>query len=77
MEFSDFQTDALSGNLAGEVRLAYWHHDGEVIPVTGGSISATMMEAAKTMKMSRNLKQYDNMEIPAVIRLEDVSVTGA
>lgn len=77
VEFSDFQTDALSGNLAGEIRLAYWHHDGEVIPVTGGSISATMMEAAKTMKMSRNLKQYDNMEIPAVIRLEDISVTGA
>ena len=76
VEFSDFQVDALSGNLAGEIRLAYWHHGKEVTPVTGGSISATLLEAGKTMKLTRALRQYDNMEIPAAIRLEDVSVTG-
>jgi PmbA protein len=76
VEFSDFQTDPLSGNIAGEIRLAYWHHGGEVTPVYGGSISGTMLSLAKTMKMSENLRQYDCMEIPAVVRLEDVDITG-
>ena len=34
------------------------------------------MRTKKTMKLTRALRQYDNMEIPAAIRLEDVSVTG-
>ncbi len=76
VEFSDFQTDSLSGNIAGEIRLAYWHHGGEVTPVYGGSISGTMLSLAKTMKMSKHLRQYDCMEIPAVVRLEDVDITG-
>ena len=76
VEFSDFQVDALSGNLAGEIRLAYWHHDGTVTPVTGGSISGSMLSLVSDMAMSRELRQYDYMEIPAMIRLEGVSVTG-
>ncbi len=76
VEFSDFQTDALSGSLGGEIRLAYWHHDGITTPVTGGSISASMLENAASMRMSKELRQYDNMEVPAAIRLENVSVTG-
>ena len=76
VEFSDFQVDPLSGNLGGEIRLAYWHHDGIVTPVTGGSISGSMLSLAPAMKMSKELRQYNNMELPAVIRLEQVSVTG-
>ena len=76
VEFSDFQADALSGDIAGEIRLAYWHHGGTVTPVTGGSISGSLIELAPSMKMSAGLRQYDSMVVPAVVRLENVSVTG-
>ena len=76
VEFSNFQVDELSGNIAGEIRLAYWHHGGEVTPVTGGSVSAALLAVLPSMKMSRDLVRYDNMEIPSLIRLENVSVTG-
>ena len=76
LEFSDFQVDPLNGSLGGEIRLAYWHHGGESTPVTGGSLSASMLENAPSMRMTKELRQYNNLEIPAAILLEQVSVTG-
>ena len=77
VEFSDFQVNPLTGDIAGEIRLAFWHHGTEVTPVTGGSVSGNMKEFAKTIRFSRETRQYDWMEIPAVTRLKDVTVTGA
>ena len=77
VEFSDFQVNALTGDIAGEIRLAFWHHDGEIIPVTGGSVSGNMKNFAGTIRFSRETRQYDRFEIPAVTRLKDVTVTGA
>ena len=77
MEFSDFQVDSMNGDLAGEIRLAYWHKDGKRIPVSGGSISGNMRDFLAGMRMSRDSRQYDRMRIPALTRLKNVSVTGA
>ena len=77
VEFSDFQVDALTGDIAGEIRLAFWHHGGQVTPVTGGSVSGNMKNYSKTIRFSRETRQYDRLEIPAVTRLRDVTVTGA
>ena len=76
VDFSDFQADPLSGSIGGEVRLAYWHHGGEVTPVTGGSISGNMLTLMRSMKMTKELTRYDNMEVPERIRLSGMSVTG-
>ncbi len=76
VEFSDFQVNPLTGDVAGEIRLAFWHHDGQITPVTGGSVSGNMKQFAKTIRFSRETKQYDWWEIPAVTRLKDVTVTG-
>jgi PmbA protein len=76
VEFSDFQVDSLSGDIAGEIRIGYWHHGGETTVVTGGSISGNMLEAARTMTFSCETKQYDTYVIPAVTRLEGLRVTG-
>ena len=77
VEFSDFQVSPFNGDLAGEIRLAYWHDGDRVTPVSGGSVSGTMSELVKTMRFSREQRQYDTMLIPAVTRLSGVSVTGA
>ena len=76
VEFSDFQVDAMAGDIAGEIRLGYWHHGGETTVVTGGSVTGNMLEAMKTMRFSSETVQYDSAVIPAVTRLEDLRITG-
>ena len=75
-EFSDFQVDGMTGDLFGEIRLAYWHENGAVTPVTGGSLSGSMRELAEEMRFTRERRQYDNWLIPAATLLEGVTVTG-
>ena len=76
VEFSDFQVDSIAGDIAGEIRLGYWHHGGETTVVTGGSVTGNMLEAMKTMRFSAETVQYDGFVIPAVTRLEDLRITG-
>ena len=77
VEFSDFQVDFVTGDIAGEIRLGYLHKDGKTIPVSGGSVSGSMSELVKHMQFSKESRQYDNMLIPAVTRLNGATVTGA
>ena len=77
VEFSDFQVDPMSGDIAGEIRLGYWHHGGKVTIVTGGSVSGSMNSAAPDMRFSRETIQYDRREIPRATLLRQLTVTGA
>ena len=77
VEFSDFQVDDITGDIAGEIRLAYLHQDGKVTPVSGGSVSGSMPELAKTMRFSKESRQYNCHLIPSVTRLQGVTITGA
>ena len=77
VEFSDFQVDAIAGNIAGEIRLGYLHEGDSVKIVSGGSVSGTMLDFMKHLSLSKEQKQYNNMLIPALTRLKDVTVTGA
>ena len=74
VEFSDFQVSAITGDIAGEIRLAYLHRDGRTVPVTGGSVSGNMRDLR--LRFSSDLSQYDSHLVPAVTRLENVHVTG-
>lgn len=76
VEFSGFEVDSMSGDIAGEIRVGYWHHNGETTVVTGGSVSGNMLEAAKEMTFSRETRQYDTHIIPAVTRLENLRIAG-
>ena len=76
VEFSDFQVDSVTGDLFGEIRLAYWHDGESVTPVSGGSISGSMRELAGEMFLSRESAQYDNWRIPASTLVKGVTVTG-
>lgn len=77
VEFSDFQVDALSGNIFGEIRLGYLHDGDQVTPVYGGSVSGNMQTYLKNMFISKETKQYDHTVIPALTRLENVTFTPA
>ncbi len=76
VEFSDFQVDAMSGDIAGEIRLAYWHDGEKTVPVSGGSVTGSMLTLARTLRMSREQRQYDHLLIPAVTALDGVTIAG-
>lgn len=76
VEFSDFQVDAMTGDIFGEIRLAYWHDGDKVTPVSGGSISGSMLDFVKEMYLSEETVQYNNLRIPALTLLKNVTVTG-
>lgn len=77
VEFSDFQVSPLNGDIAGEIRLAYWHDGkGNVTAVSGGSVSGSLSELLTAMQFSKESRQYNNMRIPAVTRLNGATVTG-
>ena len=77
VEFSDFQVDDITGDIAGEIRLAYLHQGGKVTPVSGGSVSGSMPELVKTMRFSKESRQYNCHLIPSVTRLQGVTIAGA
>ena len=77
VEFSDFQVDSVTGDIFGEIRLGYYHDGENVRIITGGSVSGSMAQFVKNMHFSKELVQYNNVKIPAVTRLADVTITGA
>ncbi len=76
VEFSAFQIDPVSGDLAGEIRLGYLHQGDQVTIVSGGSVSGNMAELTGSIRFSRETSQYDHFLIPTVTRLRNVSVAG-
>ena len=76
VEFSGFQVDSMTGDIFGEIRLAYWHDGEAVTPVTGGSVSGNLRDLLGELWLSRETVQYDNWSIPAVTRLKGVTVAG-
>lgn len=78
VEFSDFQVDSMTGDIFGEIRLAYYHDgEGHVTAVSGGSVSGNMQDNIAHMRMSKETRQYANAVIPAVTRLEIINIAGA
>lgn len=74
--FSGFSLNPMDGTFGGEIRLAYWHHDGIITPVTGGSISGSIKTCLANWKMSRETAVYDYAEIPHYTRLTGISIAG-
>ena len=77
VEFSDFSVNPITGDIAGEIRLAYLHDGDEVTVVSGGSVSGNVNELFQNVGFSKELRQYNNAVVPAVVRLENVTISGA
>ena len=76
VEFSGFQVDYMTGDIFGEIRLAYWHDGQTVTPVTGGSVSGNLGDLLGELYLSAETVQYDNWSIPAVTRINGITVAG-
>ncbi len=75
--FSDFQMNSMSGYLGGEIRLAYLiEADGTVTPVTGGSVSCSLMEKQSELLFSTERFESGAYEGPYAVRIKAVSVAG-
>ena len=78
VEFSDFQVDGMTGDIFGEIRLAYYRDGkGNVTPVSGGSISGNMADNLANLGLSAQTRQYSSAVIPSVTRLNHITISGA
>ncbi|HWR11223.1 MAG TPA: metallopeptidase TldD-related protein [Rectinemataceae bacterium] len=74
--FSDFRLDSVTGDFGAEIRLAYWFDGKRRIPVTGGSISASVSELRSTMRRSAECALASRSFCPKAVLLNGVSITG-
>lgn len=77
VNFSDFQMDSFSGHFGGEIRLAFLCEDGRRIPVTGGSINGTILEAQKNFVFSAETQVESRFEGPVAVCMEGIRVAGS
>ena len=76
VNFSDFQMDSLSGFFGGEIRLAYYNDGEKIVPVTGGSVNGTIIDAQKDFEFSKETQEPSTFAGPKAILLKDISVAG-
>ena len=74
--FSDFQMDSMSGHFGGEIRLAYLIDGDSAVPVTGGSVNGSILEAQKNLTFSTDRYLSIWYDGPYAMRLTGVSVAG-
>ena len=77
VNFSDFQMDSYSGHFGGEIRLAFLYDGEKRIPVTGGSINGSILEAQKNLNFSSETQVDKEFEGPAAVCLTGVKVAGS
>ncbi len=77
VNFSDFQMDTFDGHFGGEIRLGFLYDGEKRIPVTGGSINGSILDAQKNLVFSRETQVEKNFQGPAAVCLEGVNVAGS
>lgn len=76
VSFSDFQTNPLTGDFGGEIRLARYFDGEKLTSVTGGAISANIGDVHSTMKLSKEVGQQDNFIGPKHIFFDGLEIVG-
>ncbi|MBR5741198.1 MAG: hypothetical protein IKX91_01460, partial [Firmicutes bacterium] len=74
--FSDLRVDPMSGEFGGEVRLGYWSDGEKTVPVTGFSISGSLIEAQKTMETTTDRYTSTPYDGPFAFLLKGLTVSG-
>ncbi len=68
--------DSFSGHFGGEIRLAYLIDGEKAIPVTGGSVNGSILEAQKDIVFSTDRFKSENYSGPYAMMLHGVAVAG-
>jgi predicted Zn-dependent protease len=74
--FSSYDVDPDTGDFGGEVRLAYVFDGSERRPVSGGSITGSLMENRGLIRLSRETALSGSMLGPEAMLLPSVSISG-
>jgi predicted Zn-dependent protease len=74
--FSSYDVDADTGDFGGEVRLAYVFDGSERRPVTGGSITGSLLENRGRLRLSSEIALSGAMLGPEALLLPSVSIAG-
>jgi PmbA protein len=77
LRFSHFEPHPVSGAFSGEIRTGYFLRKGEKIPIKGGSVSGSMVEAFRRARFSREETRRKAYRGPAAVRLEPLALAGA
>lgn len=76
IKFSDFQMDSLTGDFFGEIRLALLKDGNNLIPLTGGSLSANIRDVQNNFIFSKEVQNLGAYKFPAAIKLNNVQISG-
>lgn len=76
LRFSDFQMNPLTGDFGGEIRLALLKKQGQLIPFTGGSLSANIKELQNDITLSKELYKNASYITPKAIKFKGVQISG-
>ena len=76
VEFSDFYVDSITGDFAGEIRLAHYYDGNSVKPFTLGAISGNIKDVQEEMYFSKEKQQINNYHGPKMLQFFNGSITG-
>lgn len=76
VNFSGFNMNPFTGYFGGEIRLGFLCDGETVTPVTGGSISGSLIDLQKHLTFSAERYSGMDYEGPFAVRIEGVSVAG-
>lgn len=74
ISMSGLQVDIYSDYIGGEVRLAYYHDGGELLPVTGISISGKLSQVLSSIRFSADTAVYGGYFGPTGAILEHMAI---
>lgn len=74
ISMSGLQVDLYNDYIGGEIRLAYYHQGGQVLPVTGISISGCLSQVLNTIRLSSDTAVYRGYQGPAQAILSQMKI---
>lgn len=74
ISLSGLQLDLYNDYIGGEIRLAYLHKDGKVIPVTGISMSGRLSNVLSSIRLSDKVKVRRNYGGPYKVLLKGMEI---
>ena len=74
ISMSGLQVDLYSDYIGGEIRLAYYHDGNNITPVTGVSISGSLKEVLKDIRLSKTTGIFDGYCGPEKAILEHLKI---
>ncbi len=76
VSFSDFQMDDFTGHFGGEIRLGFLYDGETVTPVTGGSVSGSILDVQDRLTFSKERYHSADYDGPFAVRIEGLRVAG-